>query len=192
MRIDDETCYRALAARDVRFDGLFFVGVTSTGVYCRPVCTARRVGRGRCRFFSNSALAERQGFRPCLRCRPELAPGHASVDAVSRTACAAARRIEAGALNNGGKLERLAQELGLGGASFAAWFKRSTASRQSSWPKPSACCWPSNCSPNRICRSPRSRSPAASKACAIRCAFSLALPPYPIANSPCVDCESSE
>jgi AraC family transcriptional regulator, regulatory protein of adaptative response / DNA-3-methyladenine glycosylase II len=114
MRIDDETCYRALAARDVRFDGLFFVGVTSTGIYCRPICTARRVGRARCRFFSNSALAERQGFRPCLRCRPELAPGHAPVDAVSRTARAAARRIEAGALNNGGSLERLANELGLG------------------------------------------------------------------------------
>jgi AraC family transcriptional regulator, regulatory protein of adaptative response / DNA-3-methyladenine glycosylase II len=114
MRIDDETCYRALAARDVRFDGLFFVGVTSTGIYCRPICTARRVGRARCRFFSNSALAERQGFRPCLRCRPELAPGHAPVDAVSRTARAAARRIEAGALNNGGNLERLAHDLGLG------------------------------------------------------------------------------
>jgi AraC family transcriptional regulator of adaptative response / DNA-3-methyladenine glycosylase II len=114
MRIDDETCYRALVARDVRFDGLFFVGVTSTGIYCRPICTARTVGRARCRFFSNSALAERQGFRPCLRCRPELAPGHAPVDAVSRAARAAARRIEGGALNNGGNLERLAFDLGLG------------------------------------------------------------------------------
>src|SRR5271170_2700503 len=113
MRIDDETCYRALAARDARFDGLFFVGVTSTGIYCRPICTARTVGRARCRFFANSALAEREGFRPCLRCRPELAPGHAPVDAVWRTARAAARRIEAGALNNGGKLDRLAIEMGL-------------------------------------------------------------------------------
>ena len=113
MRIDDETCYRALTARDARFDGLFFVGVTSTGIYCRPICTARTVGRARCRFFSNSALAEREGFRPCLRCRPELAPGHAPVDAVWRTARAAARRIEAGALNNGGKLDRLAIEMGL-------------------------------------------------------------------------------
>ena len=71
------------------------------------------MGRGRCRFFSNSALAEREGFRPCLRCRPELAPGHAPVDAVWRTARAAARRIEAGALNNGGSLDRLADDLGL-------------------------------------------------------------------------------
>jgi AraC family transcriptional regulator, regulatory protein of adaptative response / DNA-3-methyladenine glycosylase II len=113
MRIDDETCYRALSARDARFDGLFFVGVTSTGIYCRPICTARTVGRARCRFFSNSALAEREGFRPCLRCRPELAPGDAPVDAVWRTARAAARRIEAGALNDGGNLERLAHDLGL-------------------------------------------------------------------------------
>jgi AraC family transcriptional regulator of adaptative response / DNA-3-methyladenine glycosylase II len=113
MRIDDETCYRALVARDARFDGLFFVGVTSTRIYCRPICTARTVGRARCRFFSNSALAERAGFRPCLRCRPELAPGHAPVDAVWRTARAAARRIEAGALNNGGNLDRLAYDLGI-------------------------------------------------------------------------------
>src|SRR4029077_656859 len=113
MRIDNETCYRALAARDARFDGLFFVGVTTTGIYCRPICSARTPGHGRCRFFSNSALAEQEGFRPCLRCRPELAPGHAPVDAVQRTARAAARRIEAGALNDGGSLDDLASDLGL-------------------------------------------------------------------------------
>ena len=95
-----------------RFDGLFFVGVTSTRIYCRPICTARCPGRDRCRFFSNSALAERDGFRPCLRCRPELAPGHAPVDAVRRTARAAACRIEAGALNDGGSLDMLAGDLG--------------------------------------------------------------------------------
>ena len=97
MDIDDATCYRALAARDSRFDGLFFVGVTTTRIYCRPICAARTPGRDRCRFFSNAALAEREGFRPCLRCRPELAPGHAPVDAVRRTARVAAARIEAGA-----------------------------------------------------------------------------------------------
>src|SRR5271169_5681730 len=113
MDIEDDIRYRALAARDARFDGLFFVGVTSTGIYCRPICTARRVGRDRRRFFSNSALAEREGFRPCLRCRPELAPGHAPVDSVSRTARAAASRIEAGALNDGGSLDQLARDLGL-------------------------------------------------------------------------------
>jgi AraC family transcriptional regulator of adaptative response / DNA-3-methyladenine glycosylase II len=113
MQIDDETCYRALTARDPRFDGLFFVGVKTTGIYCRPICPARTPGRPRCRFFSNSALAESEGFRPCLRCRPELAPGHAPVDSVRRTARAAAARIEAGALNDGGSLEKLAGDLGL-------------------------------------------------------------------------------
>src|SRR5262245_50619822 len=113
MRIDPETCYRALAARDVRFDGLFFVGVTSTGIYCRPVCPARPPRRENCRFFPHAAMAEYEGFRPCLRCRPELAPGHAPVDAVGRTARMAAARIEAGALNDEGSLESLSQELGL-------------------------------------------------------------------------------
>ncbi len=105
MRIEDETCYRALAARDARFDGLFFVAVTTTKIYCRPICTARTPGRDRCRFFPSAALAEKAGFRPCLRCRPELAPGHAPVDAISRTARIAADRIEAGALNDGGSVE---------------------------------------------------------------------------------------
>ncbi len=113
MRIDDETCYRALAARDARFDGLFFVGVTTTSIYCRPICTARAPGRDRCRFFASSAMAERDGFRPCLRCRPELAPGLAPVDSVMRVARAAASRIEAGALNDGGSLEKLARDLRL-------------------------------------------------------------------------------
>src|SRR6478609_520630 len=99
MTIDHESCYRALAARDVRFDGLFFVGVTSTGIYCRPVCTARTPGRDRCRFFSVAAQAERAGFRPCLRCRPELAPGQSPVDAVATVARQAAARIESGVLN---------------------------------------------------------------------------------------------
>lgn len=113
MTLNDRICYRALAARDARFDGLFFVGVKTTGIYCRPVCTARTPGRERCRFFSNAAAAEREGFRPCLRCRPELAPGHAPVDAVSRLAHQAAARIESGGLNDGGNLEDLATELGI-------------------------------------------------------------------------------
>ncbi|MFO0889945.1 MAG: AlkA N-terminal domain-containing protein [Isosphaeraceae bacterium] len=113
MRIDDETCYRALVARDVRFDGLFFVGVTTTGIYCRPICPARTPRSDRCRFFPSAAMAESNGFRPCLRCRPELAPGEAPVDVVGRTARRAAARIEAGALNEDGSLETLARELGL-------------------------------------------------------------------------------
>lgn len=113
MEINHEHCYRALATRDARFDGLFFVGVTTTRIYCRPVCTARTPRQDHCRFFPNAAGAEREGFRPCLRCRPELAPGFSSVDAVSRVARDAAARIQAGALNDGGRLDDLANDLGI-------------------------------------------------------------------------------
>jgi AraC family transcriptional regulator of adaptative response / DNA-3-methyladenine glycosylase II len=113
MTLNDDACYRALLTRDPRFDGVFFIAVKTTGIYCRPVCTARTPGRDRVRFFASAALSESHGFRPCLRCRPELAPGQAPVDAVGRTARLAAARIEAGALRNGGSLEKLARELGI-------------------------------------------------------------------------------
>lgn len=74
--LDGEACYRALCAHDARFDGHFFTGVLSTGIYCRPVCRVRPPRREHCRFFTLAAQAEQAGFRPCLRCRPELAPGH--------------------------------------------------------------------------------------------------------------------
>ncbi len=73
-RIDDDACYRALCSHDARFDGHFFTAVTSTGIYCRPVCRVRTPRRENCRFFAHAAQAEHAGFRPCLRCRPELAP----------------------------------------------------------------------------------------------------------------------
>jgi AraC family transcriptional regulator, regulatory protein of adaptative response / DNA-3-methyladenine glycosylase II len=72
--LQPDDCYRALKARDARFDGRFFIGVTSTGIYCRPVCKVRLPRRENCRFFGHAAQAESAGFRPCLRCRPELAP----------------------------------------------------------------------------------------------------------------------
>lgn len=72
--IEQDACYLALKARDARFDGRFFTGVTSTGIYCRPVCSVRTPRRENCRFFNHAAKAESAGFRPCLRCRPELAP----------------------------------------------------------------------------------------------------------------------
>ncbi|MDB5886804.1 MAG: DNA-3-methyladenine glycosylase [Polaromonas sp.] len=72
--LDDDDCYLALKAKDARFDGSFFTGVTSTGIYCRPVCSVRTPLRRNCRFFSHAAQAESAGFRPCLRCRPEMAP----------------------------------------------------------------------------------------------------------------------
>jgi AraC family transcriptional regulator of adaptative response / DNA-3-methyladenine glycosylase II len=107
-----DVCERALDAHDARFDGLFFVGVTTTRVYCRPVCPSRRAASTNRRFFPSAPAAERAGFRPCLRCRPELAPGRAPVDAMSRLAWAAARRIAAGGLN-GRSVEELAADLGV-------------------------------------------------------------------------------
>ena len=99
MTLDPAACYPALKARDPRFDGTFFVGVSTTGIYCRPVCPARLPRRERCAFFPSAAQAERAGFRACLRCRPELAPGHGAVDARSRLARLATVRIEAGYLD---------------------------------------------------------------------------------------------
>ncbi|MEF7613705.1 Ada metal-binding domain-containing protein [Aquincola sp. MAHUQ-54] len=86
--------YAALAARDARFDGRFFVGVTSTGIYCRPVCRVRLPLQRNCRFFGNAASAEQAGFRPCLRCRPELAPGLSFTDSSQVLAQHAARLME--------------------------------------------------------------------------------------------------
>ena len=114
MMLDAEACSRAVSSRDPRFDGMFFVGITTTGIYCRPVCPARVSYPERRRFFDTAAAAERSGFRPCLRCRPELAPGKALCDAVPRLARAAALRIAEGALN-GRSVNALAHELGVGG-----------------------------------------------------------------------------
>jgi AraC family transcriptional regulator of adaptative response / DNA-3-methyladenine glycosylase II len=103
---------RALDARDARFDGVFFVGIITTRIYCRPVCPARVSYHDHRRFFRSAAAAERAGFRPCMRCRPELAPGLALIDAVPRLARDAANRIAAGALN-GHSVSELASDLGV-------------------------------------------------------------------------------
>jgi AraC family transcriptional regulator of adaptative response / DNA-3-methyladenine glycosylase II len=114
MTLDAATCYRALGARDRRFDGLFFVAVSTTGVYCRPICSARTPRRDRCRFFRSAAEAERAGYRACLLCRPELAPGGAPLEAVTRLVTSALSRIDAGALDEG-SVDALAAELGVTG-----------------------------------------------------------------------------
>lgn len=121
--LDAVVCERALDARDPRFDGVFFVGITSTRIYCRPVCPARVSYRDRRRFFSTAAAAECAGFRPCRRCRPELAPGRALVDAVSRLAQTAAHRIAAGALN-GRSVADLARDLHVGERQLRRAFER--------------------------------------------------------------------
>ena len=112
MSLDPESCYRALATHDARFDGRFFVGVRSTRIYCRPVCTVRLPKRENCRFYQSAAAAEVAGFRPCLRCRPELAPGLASVDASASFAQAAVALIDDGVLEDGG-IESLAERIGI-------------------------------------------------------------------------------
>ena len=112
MHLDPNHCYAALKAQDARFDGQFFVGVVTTGIYCRPVCTARTPRAASCRYFAQAASAEAAGFRPCLRCRPELAPGRAPTDAARRVAEQAVARIEGGALSEG-SLDALAAEFGL-------------------------------------------------------------------------------
>lgn len=110
--IDSATAHAACDARDRRYDGRFFVGVKSTGIYCRCVCTARTPRRENRTFHASAAAAESAGFRPCLLCRPELAPGLSRVDATERLAHDAIARIQAGALEEMG-LEALATQLGI-------------------------------------------------------------------------------
>ncbi|WP_198969009.1 DNA-3-methyladenine glycosylase 2 family protein [Xylophilus sp. ASV27] len=119
---DADACYRALLARDARFDGRFFTAVTSTGIYCRPVCRVRTPLRANCRFFLHAAQAEQAGFRPCLRCRPELAPADvawSTQDAAAILAQEAARRLDdpacwrADGAAQGTPVARLAARLGI-------------------------------------------------------------------------------
>jgi AraC family transcriptional regulator of adaptative response / DNA-3-methyladenine glycosylase II len=112
VSLNPRTCYRALCARDRRFDGAFFVAVKTTGIYCRPICPAKVPRADRCFFVRHAAEAERHGYRACFRCRPELAPGLASVDAKSRLVARAVSAIEGGRLETA-SLEVLADELGV-------------------------------------------------------------------------------
>lgn len=112
---DRETCYRALQSRDARFDGRIFVGVSSTGVYCRPICPARTPMFRNCRFFASAAAAQDAGFRPCLRCRPETAPDLAVWRGTSNTVSRALALIAEGALDGRGRgVDKLAERLGVG------------------------------------------------------------------------------
>jgi AraC family transcriptional regulator of adaptative response / DNA-3-methyladenine glycosylase II len=109
----DNALYEALTARDPRFDGIFFVGVTSTGIYCRPICPAKTPKAANCRFFATPPEAEQAGFRPCLRCRPELAPGNAPVDDSQRIARLIVQRMEDGAIGEADGLETIAEQFEL-------------------------------------------------------------------------------
>jgi AraC family transcriptional regulator of adaptative response / DNA-3-methyladenine glycosylase II len=112
---DREVCYRALESRDARFDGLIFVAVKSTGIYCRPVCPARTPKFQNCSFYGSAAAAQDAGFRPCLRCRPETAPDLASWRGSSNTVSRAMGLIAEGALDGDeASVEKLAERLGVG------------------------------------------------------------------------------
>jgi AraC family transcriptional regulator of adaptative response / DNA-3-methyladenine glycosylase II len=110
---DDDARYRALLANDRRFDGLFFVGISTTGIYCRPVCPARKARRSSCTFFPSAAAAEESGYRPCLRCRPELAPTSSPYEQRFARAAAVVAHIQAGGLNGENGLDELASFHGM-------------------------------------------------------------------------------
>jgi AraC family transcriptional regulator of adaptative response / DNA-3-methyladenine glycosylase II len=102
MTLDPDTCYRAVVARDPRFDGRFFTGVSSTGIYCRPVCPARTPARANMRFFAHAGAAEAAGFRACRRCRPETSPGSPDWNVRADLAARAVRLIADGYVDTHG------------------------------------------------------------------------------------------
>src|SRR6195256_5147124 len=114
MDMDRTACYRAISTRDARFDGRRFVGVKTTGIYCRPICPARTPKFENVSFYPSAAAAQEAGFRPCLRCRPETSPDLAFWRGTTNTVSRALALIEAGGLDEA-DVEGLANRLG-GGA----------------------------------------------------------------------------
>ncbi|MEA2916858.1 MAG: AraC family transcriptional regulator [Bradyrhizobium sp.] len=113
MDMDATACYRAISTRDARFDGRLFVGVKTTGIYCRPICPARTPKFENVSFYASAAAAQEAGFRPCLRCRPETSPDLAFWRGTSNTVSRALALIEAGGLDEA-DVEGLANRLGVG------------------------------------------------------------------------------
>ena len=109
-----EACYRALQSRDRRFDGRFFTGVTSTGIYCRPICPARAPKFENCQFYLSAAAAQEAGFRSCLRCRPEVSPEFAFWRGTSNTVSRALALISGGAIDSETNIDHFAERLGIG------------------------------------------------------------------------------
>src|ERR1700739_1049794 len=121
--LDWDVCARARLARDRKFDGVFFTGVRTTRVYCRPVCPVRPAQSKNVMFFRSAAAAERAGFRPCLRCRPETAPGSPAWNGTATTVARGMRLIEEGFLDEGSVAE-LAERLGIGARHLLRLFLR--------------------------------------------------------------------
>jgi AraC family transcriptional regulator of adaptative response / DNA-3-methyladenine glycosylase II len=124
MQLERGVCERAWRSRDARFDGRFFMGVTTTGIYCRPVCPAPRPRNENVRYFPSAAAAAAAGFRPCLRCRPEASPGTPAWLGTSAPVSRALRLIDAGALDDGQGLEGFAERLGMTGRHVRRLFLR--------------------------------------------------------------------
>jgi len=123
MTPGDEQRYQAAVSKDPRFDGVFFIAVTSTGIYCRPICPSRYAKRSNVRFFGSPAAAEAAGFRPCLRCRPEAAPGTPAWLGTKAVVRRALRLINEGALDED-SVETLAARLGIGPRHLLRLFAR--------------------------------------------------------------------
>src|SRR5437868_8544130 len=113
MELNQQTCERARLSRDARFDGRFFIAVTSTGIYCRPICPAPSPKSRNVQYFFSAAAAAEAGFRPCLRCRPETSPGTAAWEGSSASVSRALKLISESAMDDGG-VDDLADRLGLG------------------------------------------------------------------------------
>src|SRR5690606_7752482 len=116
MNLDPDDFEQAHQARDPHFDGRVFIGVLTTGIYCRPVCPVRIPRKENIRLFRSAAAAAEAGFRPCLRCRPESSPGTPAWLGSSHTVSRALQLIAAGALNEG-SVAQLAARLGIGARS---------------------------------------------------------------------------
>jgi AraC family transcriptional regulator of adaptative response / DNA-3-methyladenine glycosylase II len=123
MDMDRTACYRAISTRDARFDGRLFVGVKTTGVYCRPICPARTPKFENTSFYPSAAAAQEAGFRPCLRCRPETSPDLAFWRGTTNTVSRALALIEAGGLDQA-DVEGLANRLGVGGRQLRRLFRQ--------------------------------------------------------------------
>src|SRR5260370_29491033 len=123
MDMDTQACYRAISTGDAGFDGRLFIGVKTTGIYCRPICPARTPKRENVLFYATAAAAQAAGFRPCLRCRPETSPELAFWRGTSNTVSRALALIEAGALD-AADVEGLAERLGVGGRQLRRLFRQ--------------------------------------------------------------------
>ena len=123
MDMDRTACYRAISTRDARFDGRLFVGVKTTGIYCRPICPARTPKFENVSFYASAAAAQEAGFRPCLRCRPEISPDLAFWRGTSNTVSRALALIESGGLDDD-DVEGLASRLGVGGRQLRRLFRQ--------------------------------------------------------------------